>query len=355
MIPAVGENTLQTVFVKGQPNGSPYEASRMVVTLAGDGAISELVYKDVHPVREFSINHRYLEESAPGTPHQIKVTVEDDDGGVASVSAGEIEVTNGPPIIESLVTIPVTADLNTVTVISKFVDSSEDIHTARVEFGDGTVVDAIVLQFDKTTGRFIEPTYPGTTEPVKFIDPTTGELVPLVNPVTGQAEIARLVNPLTGSMARLYDPATGGSTGSYAILDASARQIYATHHYAAESTFTIKVSITDEEGATGTDETRYSSFRPTSGSREHIRPVDVVQSLTRLGFDISGLVGGSGIFGDRYGAGIFGGFSFSSDRDGLALFVGRTSPGGIVVVSLYNELGYLVGVEELIATWMATG
>jgi hypothetical protein len=285
------------------------------------------------------------------------VTVEDDDGGSATVSAGQIEVVNGPPIIESLVTIPASSDLNTVTVISQFVDSSGDIHTATVNFGDGTVVDAIVLVFDEGTGRFLEPTYPGTTETVKFVDPVTGELVPLINPTTGQAEIARLVNPVTGAMAKLYDPATGESTSSYAILDASARQIYASHRYAAESTFTIEVSVTDEEGAVGTDDTRYSSFRPAvPGGRDQLKPVDVVQSLTRLGFDISGLVGGSGMFGDRYAAGIFGGLAHGGDGP-LALFVGRTSPGGMVVVSLYNELGYLVGVEELLADsegyWLA--
>ena len=74
IIPALGENTFQTVFVKGQLNGSPFEASRMVVTLSGDGAISKLVYTDVNPVREYSINHRYVEESAPGAPHHVTVT-----------------------------------------------------------------------------------------------------------------------------------------------------------------------------------------------------------------------------------------------------------------------------------------
>jgi VCBS repeat-containing protein len=365
VIPALGENTFQSVFIQKQTNGQPFEASRMVITLKGDGAMANMVYTDVDPVREYKINHRYVEESALGVPHQITLTVEDDDGGITTLKAAQIEITNGPPIIQNIVTIPVTRDLNTITVLSKFVDSASDTHTVRVDFGDGTIVDATVINYNPVTGRYSSPTYPGTTDPVLFIDPATGNHIPVVDPFTGQFHLQALFNPITGKMAALVDPATGEASTSYAILDTATRQVYATHHYTEESTFDVSVTVTDEDNASDVEITSYRSFRPTTPTpptEGGIKPVDIVQALDRLGFDIGSLVGGSGIFGERIPAGLFGGVVYGAEGgasfDGsFALFVGRTAPGGIVAISLYNELGDLVGIDELTADsdgyWLA--
>jgi VCBS repeat-containing protein len=346
IIPAIGENTFQTVFVKAATDGTPFEATRMVVTLAGDGAIANFVYTDVDPIREYRIEHRYVEESAPGTPHQITITVEDDDGGVDTMVHGEIEVTNGPPIIESLVAIPASGDRGTVTTIARFVDSTGDLHTATVDFGDGTVVEAIVLTYDPVTGRFEAPVYPGTTEIVTFIDPVTGDRVPLVDPVSGEFNLGGLVDPATGRMAPLHDPATGGTTTSYAVLDASTRQVFATHRYSASSDYEITITVSDEEEAAADEVVDYRSFEASLGTPRP--PIDIIPALERQGFDLSRLTGGSGIFGERIAAGVFGGVGF--DREGfvdLAIFAGRAAPGGIITVSFYNELGDLVGFEEV--------
>ena len=349
VIPALGENTFQTVFVKGRTDGTPFEASRMVITLKGDGAVSQIVYTDVDPPRDYEINHQYIEESVPGTPHQITVTVTDDDGGTATLAAGKIEVTNGPPIIRSLVTIPVTADLNSLTVIGRFVDSSGDLHTATVFFGDGTVLEAFVVSYDPATGRFTGPTYPGTTDAVEFIDPVTGDAVPLVDPLTGEFNLAGLVDPVTGKMSPLRDPDSGGPVGTFAVLDASTRQVYATHRYGGETTYTITLAVTDEEAAVGTDSVSYRTFVPVQGRfPSELKPVDIVQNLQRLGFDISTLVGGSGLFGDRIASGIFGGMGYDMlGGDSLAVFVGRSAPGGIVILSFYDNFGGLMGREEV--------
>jgi hypothetical protein len=346
IIPAIGENTFQTVFVKAATDGTPFEATRMVVTLAGDGAIANFVYTDVDPIREYRIEHRYVEESAPGTPHRITITVEDDDGGVDTMVHGEIEVTNGPPIIESLVAIPASGDRGTVTTIARFVDSTGDLHTATVDFGDGTVVEAIVLTYDPVTGRFEAPVYPGTTEIVTFIDPVTGDRVPLVDPVSGEFNLGGLVDPATGRMAPLHDPATGGTTTSYAVLDASTRQVFATHRYSASSDYEITITVSDEEEAAADEVVDYRSFEASLGTPRP--PIDIIPALERQGFDLSRLTGGSGIFGERIAAGVFGGVGF--DREGfvdLAIFAGRAAPGGIITVSFYNELGDLVGFEEV--------
>jgi filamentous hemagglutinin family protein len=259
---------------------------------------------------------------------------------------GEIEVTNGPPIIESLVAIPASGDRGTVTTIARFVDSTGDLHTATVDFGDGTVVEAIVLTYDPVTGRFEAPVYPGTTEIVTFIDPVTGDRVPLVDPVSGEFNLGGLVDPATGRMAPLHDPATGGTTTSYAVLDASTRQVFATHRYSASSDYEITITVSDEEEAAADEVVDYRSFEASLGTPRP--PIDIIPALERQGFDLSRLTGGSGIFGERIAAGVFGGVGF--DREGfvdLAIFAGRAAPGGIITVSFYNELGDLVGFEEV--------
>ncbi|MBP6782919.1 MAG: VCBS domain-containing protein [Verrucomicrobiales bacterium] len=348
VIPVLGENTFQTVFVKGGTDGTPFEASRMVVTLAGDGAIANFVYTDVNPIREYRIDHRYIEESTPGNLHQITVTVEDDDGGRTTRVLGEIEVTNGAPIIESMVTIPVSRDRNTVTTIARFIDSSGDIHTVEVSFGDGTVIEAIVVAYDPVTGRHEVPVFPGTTEIVRFIDPATGAPVRLVDPVSGQFNLGGLFDPATGRMAAIQNPVTGGATTTYAILDASTRQVFASHLYSTRGTFNISVTVTDEEGASSREVVRFSNFSAKLGRLRP--PVDILSSLERQGFDLGNLVGETGILGERIASGIFGavGFDLQGYAD-LAIFIGRGATGGIVTVSFYNAVGDLVGIEEILS------
>ncbi|MCG8599385.1 MAG: hypothetical protein MI807_04510, partial [Verrucomicrobiales bacterium] len=492
LIPALGENTFQTVFVKQAADNTPVEATRMVIDLNGDGAISEIVYTEVNPVREYSIDHQYINE---GDAHCIEVTVQDDDGGTATTSGGKIEVTNGPPIITEQTAIPTTSDRSTVTMVNEFIDSVDDIHTATVNFGDGTEVQVIVLEVDPgDPTRLVVPTYPlpgpsitvtdangvsvpgidptsqegvsfrnpatgdtmpaidpitgeptlmidpvtgeivpmtdpatgtpalivdpatgdlvpatdpatglpvlvidpatgalipnidpatgnpvaavsGATtpgaidailtvdpnagQPISFIDPATGALIPLVDPVTGQSNLDQMFDPVTGKLAPILDPVTGEPTTSFAVLDASIRQIVASHQYGVEATFSITTKVTDEEGASDSRTTQFDAFLPKIGTPIHNKPIDIIPTLERAGFDISQLTGGSGLFGQRIPAGVFGGMIFGNDAGifGTPVLSGITTPGGLVAVTFYDGYGQVLGMEEVNADtngyWLA--
>lgn len=115
IIPALGANTAQRIDmdptrddVNGEPilvDGEPVllgAVTRMVVSLAGDGAVTLLEYTEVAADPGFAISHRY----AGDVPRTAQVTVTDDDGGEA-VGSVVIDVRGTPNITsDSAVSVP---------------------------------------------------------------------------------------------------------------------------------------------------------------------------------------------------------------------------------------------------------
>ena len=117
--------------------GSPEAAA--VVQAAGSGT--------------FSASHQYLDDDPTGSPadtYTITVTVTDDDTGSDTATVDTI-VANVDPTIDAIASDATFADKaeegETVTVSGAFSDvGTLDTHTASIDWGDGTVTAATVVQ-----------------------------------------------------------------------------------------------------------------------------------------------------------------------------------------------------------------
>ncbi len=101
----------------------------------------------------FSVPHQYLDDDPSGSPSDtfdVNVQLRDDDTGAAT-DAVSLTVDNVEPVITSLDSSATFADKaeegETVTVSGAFTDvGTLDMHTASVDWGDGTVTPAAVVQ-----------------------------------------------------------------------------------------------------------------------------------------------------------------------------------------------------------------
>lgn len=103
--------------------------------------------------RAFSVTHVYLDDNPTGTPfdiNQIVVTVMDDDG-LSGTGTASIQVNNLPPVITDVTSSSPSSDKaaegDVITFTGSFTDPGVlDTHTAEVDWGDGNVLPATVME-----------------------------------------------------------------------------------------------------------------------------------------------------------------------------------------------------------------
>ncbi len=119
----------------------------------GDGGSDPATVVQAAGAGTFSASHQYLDDDPTGTPsdvYTITVTVTDDDMG-SGVDTIPITVDNVDPVITSIVSSATFEDKavegETLTVSGAFTDvGTLDSHTATIDWGDGNVTPATVVQ-----------------------------------------------------------------------------------------------------------------------------------------------------------------------------------------------------------------
>jgi hypothetical protein len=126
----------------------------------GDGSAPTIVNL-TNGERSFSASHQYLDDNPTGTPsdsYTIEVTVTDDDTGVGMAST-PVTVDNLAPAItvlgNSSPTCGGTPEGTPITVSGAFTDvGTLDTHAATVDWGDGSLPEAISLIQGSGSGTF---------------------------------------------------------------------------------------------------------------------------------------------------------------------------------------------------------
>lgn len=209
-----------------------------------------------------SLNHTYADNGV----FTVSVSVTD---AASNVGSGTVQVT----VTNVAATVLAGADINTsegasIAQSGSFTDPGADSHTATVDYGDGAGAQALTL----SAGAFgLVHTYADNgaftvTVNVTDDDGAVGSDTLLVT-VTNVAPTVVLSAPASVNVASNFtvsggitDPGADTFTGTLDFGDGtttpvtvSAGSFSANHSYATAGTFAVSVSITDDDGDTGSD------------------------------------------------------------------------------------------------------
>ncbi|TWT89872.1 hypothetical protein Mal64_02540 [Pseudobythopirellula maris] len=250
----------------------------------GDGTVETFNYAAAD--RSFSETHQYLDDNPSGTqvdPVTIRLTVEDDDGGVGEASVA-IEVSNLPPELADVSATD--ADENGVATLSGVIvdGGTLDTHTLRVDWGDGTVETFSYAAGERAfseTHQYLDDNPTGTaTDPVvirllvldddldRGLASTTINVANLPPTLQGIGATDVDENGSTTLTGVIVDPGSldtftltvdwgDGSTETF-LYSAAERAFSETHKYIDDNpsgtpvdSYTITLTVTDDD--TGTD------------------------------------------------------------------------------------------------------
>jgi hypothetical protein len=92
-------------------------------------------------VRHYTASHQYLDDNPTGTPadnYEVKIRIEDDDGGVTTTRA-TVTIANVPPVVATIDLDRLSVDENGIVSISGTITDigTLDTHVVRIAWGDG--------------------------------------------------------------------------------------------------------------------------------------------------------------------------------------------------------------------------
>jgi PKD repeat protein len=216
-----------------------------------------------------SSSHTYDENGS----YTVTVTVEDDDGGSGSDTA-TVDVANVAPSV-TIDSLPSTADEgDTVALDASFSDPGNDMHSATINWGDGTTESVSVDQTADTLSASHTYTDDGSypvTVTVTDDDGSSGSDTATVD-VANVAPTVTIDSVQTGVdgdenatlNASFSDPGSddthtatvdwGDGTTESVGVDQSTDTLSATHAYADGGSYTVTVTVEDDDGGTDTAE-----------------------------------------------------------------------------------------------------
>ncbi len=222
----------------------------------------------LNPGKTFALNHEYADNGV----YTVIVTVTDDDGGAGSDTA-TVTVMNVAPTVDADPDQAVNEG-QTVSFDGSFSDpGTGDTHTATVDYGDGSGVQPLSLNPDKTfsfSHEYADDAVYPVTVTVTDDDGSVGANTAIVTVMnvapTVEAGPDQTVNE--GDTVNL-DPATftdpgvldthtavvdwGDGTSVAGSVDQTAGTVTGSHVYTGEGTYTVTVPVTDDDGGTGSD------------------------------------------------------------------------------------------------------
>jgi hypothetical protein len=212
----------------------------------------------------FSLNHVYAHN---GT-FTVTVTVADDDGGVGSDTL-QVKVDNVPPTVNP----GPNATINEgglFTEIGLFADPGMDTWTATVDYGDGSGVQALALNADKTFGlSHVYADNGSFTVTVAVTDGSgatgIGTLIVTVNNVAPTVVLGPTASVNEGSAfvagGAFTDPGAdvwsatvdyGDGSGPQALVLNADKTFALDHVYADNGVYVVTIQVTDDDGGVGT-------------------------------------------------------------------------------------------------------
>ncbi len=248
----------------------------------GDGSAVEVLSISAG-ARFFSTTHQYLDDNPTNTPsdsYTVSVRVLDDDGGASATATTGILVNNVTP--SGVVIAPLgMIDENDVTTLQlEFEDPGTlDAHKVEIDWGDGSAVELLSAsagsRFFSTTHQYLDDNPTATpsdnyTVTVRVLDDDGGVSTPTTATVT--------VNNVAPFNVAIMPPASSVDEGSSVTLDfdfddpgtqdthtyqvdwgdgkftsgvVAGRAFSASHIYADNGNYTVRVTVTDDDGGVG--------------------------------------------------------------------------------------------------------
>jgi PKD repeat protein len=276
----INENDLATLQLTFDDPGT--QDTHQVEIDWGDGSGVEVL--DVTPgARAFTAQHRYLDDNPTGTSqdnYTIKVRVLDDDGGATPLATTSVTVKNVTPTVFASVT-PTILENGIATLVVAFDDPGTlDTHQVEIDWGDGSatqIVDVAPGQRSVVAlHQYLDDNPTGTpqdvyTITVRVLDDDGGVSAAATPTVTVQnvapfnvTATPRAASFAEGSIATVdfafEDPGTqdthtyvidwGDGTATTAGVVAG-RAFSASHTYADNGNYAVKVTVTDDDGGVG--------------------------------------------------------------------------------------------------------
>ncbi|QDT49187.1 PKD domain protein [Symmachiella dynata] len=225
----------------------------------------------------FSGEHTYVDSGV----YTIAVTLTDDDGGS---STSQINVTIGnaiPTLTDLTITSPIFEN-GFATVSGRVVDAgSRDTHTVSVNWGDGSAASIIQLAARETTftatHRYLDDNPTGTPQDIypvtvsvvdnensgsqQQLDVTVQNVAPQITTLTTKPESVEEGSPLVldGTFSDVGSRDTHSATidwgdGSSSNVSAAGGIFSGEHTYVDSGTYTIAVTLTDDDGGSSTSQ-----------------------------------------------------------------------------------------------------
>ena len=223
----------------------------------------------LNPDKTFALDHTYADNGV----YTVTVTVTDDDGGVG-VDTAIVTVNNVAPVVEAG---PDAALIEGDTFASagSFTDPGADTWTATVDYGEGAGPIPLPLNADGTfalSNLYEEDGIYTVTVAVTDDDGgvgidtatvTVGNAAPIVEAGADQSGATNetiALDPATFTDAGVLDTHIAsidwgdGTTAPGTVTQgAGSGSVDATHVYTASGTFTVSVTVTDDDGGVGSD------------------------------------------------------------------------------------------------------
>ena len=250
----------------------------------------EILWGDGSPVQVISLaagqhaasaSHQYVDDNPTGTPfdsYSVVVRVLDDDTGQA-IAGSSVVVNNVAPLIAAIDPIATIDESGIANLKLSFTDPGTfDTHTVEVDWGDGSAVQTFALPLgDRTfsaSHQFVDDNPTGTpfdsyTVKVRVLDDdmgeATGQRTVQVNNV-GPTNVTAIPNVSSideGSAALLaftfedvgtldtHDYVVNWGDGFSTAGSAAGHFFSASHVYADNGTYAVKVRVTDDDGGFG--------------------------------------------------------------------------------------------------------
>ena len=252
--------------------GGIYTAAGSFTDPGADGWTATVDYGDgtgVQPLtlsgKTFSLGHLYPQNGF----YTVTVTVADDDGGAGSGST-QVTVNNVAPMVNAGPDV-VLDDTRVFTSAGWFTDPGADTWTATVNYGDGTGEQPLALNPDKSFALSHQYSTNGSftvTVSVRDSDAATGSDTALVVAGNKPPQVAAgpdgnipegssftsggsFSDPSSASWTATVD--YGDGTGGEPLSLNPDRSFDLNHIYSKDGTYTVTVTVTDDEGATAGD------------------------------------------------------------------------------------------------------
>jgi hypothetical protein len=213
--------------------------------------------------KTFSLNHRYLDEGS----YTVTVHVTDD-GSLVGTSQLTVNVNDVPPVVNAGAGATI-GEGSTFMGAGSFTDPASDTWTATVDYGDGSGPQSLTLNADKTFALSHFYGHSGSftvTVAVKDDDGplgtstavvTVNNVAPVVslsgNPTINQGQALTATGSFTDPGSETWTATVNYGDGSgVQSLTLNADKTFALNHvYNAAGNFTVTVTVTDQDGASG--------------------------------------------------------------------------------------------------------